>query len=365
MFIMGTTFTNWIKLLLDHRFRVSLKRFHKVILITVMIIILTPFSIVERLIIHPRVRRKDLDHPPVFILGHWRSGTTHLHNMFTIDQRLTYPNMVDTLFPNHMILTNWLIRPLLALALPDKRPMDNMKLSVDVPGEQDWAISNLCLMTPYSGAYFPNELVSRYEHMTNFENASDKERSTYVKYIRFYLKKLQYKYPGRQIVLKSPMDTARAKLLYETFPDAKFIHIRRNPYEVFYSTLKLHTKNKDIYPLQEDNRNLEEFIFKTYNGMFDIYFEDAKAIPAEQLIEISYEELKEDRMSVMKEIYDHLDLPDFEGVRDDLQKYVDSLKGYKADDYELEVQEKDLVYTNLKKTIDLWGYTVKVRGSTS
>ncbi len=273
--------------------------------------------------------------------------------------------MVDTLFPNHMILTNWLIRPLLALALPDKRPMDNMKLSVDVPGEQDWAISNLCLMTPYSGAYFPNELVSRYEHMTNFENASDKERSTYVKYIRFYLKKLQYKYPGRQIVLKSPMDTARAKLLYETFPDAKFIHIRRNPYEVFYSTLKLHTKNKDIYPLQEDNRNLEEFIFKTYNGMFDIYFEDAKAIPAEQLIEISYEELKEDRMSVMKEIYDHLDLPDFEGVRDDLQKYVDSLKGYKADDYELEVQEKDLVYTNLKKTLDLWGYTVKVRGSTS
>src|SRR5687767_13430189 len=29
--------------------------------------------------------------PPLFVLGHWRSGTTHLHNLLTIDARFAFP----------------------------------------------------------------------------------------------------------------------------------------------------------------------------------------------------------------------------------------------------------------------------------
>ena len=143
MFIMGSTLTNWLKLLVQNRFKVSFNRIHKALLITLLILILTPLSVLERLTVHYRVRRTKLYRPPVFILGHWRSGTTHLQNMFTIDPRLCYPNMVDTLFPNHMILSNRILRGFLSLILPDKRPMDNMELNVDFPGEHDWAISNL------------------------------------------------------------------------------------------------------------------------------------------------------------------------------------------------------------------------------
>jgi len=357
---MGTTFTNWMKLLWQNRFKVSPRRIHKVILITIVIIILTPFSLVERLFIHRRVRKTKLDYPPVFILGHWRSGTTHLHNLFIRDTRFAYPNMVDTLFPNHMILTTWLLRPLLSFALPNKRPMDNMKLSVDVPGEHDWAISNLCLMSPYSGAYFPNHW-EEYNHLANFEEATSHEKATYIQALRFYLQKLQYKYPGRQIVLKSPMDTARAKLLYEIFPDAKFVHIIRNPYEVFLSTKKLHTKNKDIYPLQEDDRDLDEFVFKTYEDMFEVYFRDSKLIPEDQLIEIHFEDLTKDRVGVMRKIYNHLDLPDFEVVAEDLQNYVDSLRDYQRDAYTIEPELKSKIYDRLNFTIDKWNYSVKVK----
>src|SRR5262245_56531920 len=30
--------------------------------------------------------------PPIFVLGHWRNGTTHLQNLLAVDQRCAYPN---------------------------------------------------------------------------------------------------------------------------------------------------------------------------------------------------------------------------------------------------------------------------------
>lgn len=41
------------------------------------------------------------------------------------------------------------------------------------------------------------------------------------------------------LILKSPAHTARLKLLHELFPQARFVHISRNPYEIYQSTKKL------------------------------------------------------------------------------------------------------------------------------
>jgi hypothetical protein len=30
---------------------------------------------------------------PLFILGHWRSGTTHLHNLLATDEPFAYPSL--------------------------------------------------------------------------------------------------------------------------------------------------------------------------------------------------------------------------------------------------------------------------------
>ncbi|MEM9783608.1 MAG: sulfotransferase, partial [Pseudomonadota bacterium] len=38
-----------------------------------------PFSLAERAFV--QLPAADVDGPPLFILGHWRSGTTHLYNL--------------------------------------------------------------------------------------------------------------------------------------------------------------------------------------------------------------------------------------------------------------------------------------------
>jgi len=50
----------------------------------------TPFhtfgGIFEKLLYSHRVRSTKLKHPPLFVLGHWRSGTTLLHELLILDK---------------------------------------------------------------------------------------------------------------------------------------------------------------------------------------------------------------------------------------------------------------------------------------
>ena len=39
-------------------------------------------------------------HDPLFILGHWRSGTTFLHNIFAQDKHFGYTTTYQTVFPH-------------------------------------------------------------------------------------------------------------------------------------------------------------------------------------------------------------------------------------------------------------------------
>src|SRR5262249_42416591 len=51
------------------------------------------------------VRRTTLSEPPLFVLGHWRSGTTFLHDLLALDPRYTYPNTYECFMPLHFLLS--------------------------------------------------------------------------------------------------------------------------------------------------------------------------------------------------------------------------------------------------------------------
>jgi hypothetical protein len=43
--------------------------------------------------------------PPLFILGHWRTGTTHLHNLLAVDRRFAFPNNYQVCYPHTFLTT--------------------------------------------------------------------------------------------------------------------------------------------------------------------------------------------------------------------------------------------------------------------
>ena len=108
------------------------------------------------------------------------------------------------------------------------------------------------------------------------------------------------------LILKSPVDTARVDLLLDLFPNAKFVHIYRNPYEVFFSVRRMYEIVGKVLRLQKKRSNLSNFVFDSYRDLYVKYYTDKKLIPKNNLVEIKYEVFIADPLSTIKLIYDKL-----------------------------------------------------------
>src|SRR5690625_7123547 len=58
--------------------------------LSAMVLARAPFSTLERLMIANRLPDTGDMAPPVVVLGHWRSGTTHLYNIMSHDPGFAY-----------------------------------------------------------------------------------------------------------------------------------------------------------------------------------------------------------------------------------------------------------------------------------
>eukprot|EP00547_Thalassionema_nitzschioides_P013440 CAMPEP_0194264602 /NCGR_PEP_ID=MMETSP0158-20130606/47671_1 /TAXON_ID=33649 /ORGANISM="Thalassionema nitzschioides, Strain L26-B" /LENGTH=270 /DNA_ID=CAMNT_0039004847 /DNA_START=542 /DNA_END=1354 /DNA_ORIENTATION=+ len=129
----------------------------------------------------------------------------------------------------------------------------------------------------------------------------------------------------KRLLLKSPVHTARMKLLLQLFPKAQFIYIHRNPYDVFRSAAHMaDTTYWYTYLNTPTNAMIQEFILRQYEILWETYEEGRKDLsmlqqqqqtttagkssqPPPQLLEVSFDELTTDTIGTMKKIYTHFE----------------------------------------------------------
>src|SRR6476661_4351039 len=87
----GITFGDWARLLCDNRFDVPPRRLLRAMAITVQSAQNSVMKRIDDLRYGAAVGDAEVS-PPLFVLGHWRSGTTHLHNLLAVDERFAFPN---------------------------------------------------------------------------------------------------------------------------------------------------------------------------------------------------------------------------------------------------------------------------------
>ena len=168
-----------------------------------------------------RIAQPRLAPEPVFILGHWRSGTTLLHNLMTLDSQVTYPNLYECMYPGHFLLTENVMAPLTSWLLPKTRPMDNMATSWKAALEDEIAMAIDCGISPYLMLAFHNR-PDVYDRYFDPRDMTDAERSGWKKSLWTLMRKLTI-LQNKSIVLKSPTHTYRIPTLLEMFPHAKFM----------------------------------------------------------------------------------------------------------------------------------------------
>ena len=113
-----------------------------------------PFSLAERGYVAAARRGRPLQTPPVFLLGHWRSGTTHLYNVLAKGPFGFVDPLAAGLPWDCLLLARWL-RPLLLRMLPEGRFIDQVAVGPDSPQEDETAIANMTRLSYFHAIYFP------------------------------------------------------------------------------------------------------------------------------------------------------------------------------------------------------------------
>ncbi|MFN9717196.1 MAG: sulfotransferase family protein [Planctomycetota bacterium] len=309
----------------------------------------------EWLLYARKIRATTIDLPPVFILGHWRSGTTMLHNLMVLDPEVTYPNLYTCLYPGHFLLTESIMAPLTEKLLPETRPQDNIPVSWYEPQEEDIALALDCLISPYMIAAFYDER-EKYERFFDSRDMLPHELKAFKASFLKLMKKLTIRRNAR-IVTKNPGHTLKIPVLLEMFPDAYFIYIRRDPYDVFRSTVHNRTvmigENK-LGPVSMDKTESDTLYF--YEKTIRAYEETKGMIPPGRLHELRYEDLEADPLHETQRIYEALQLPGWERVEPKLSEQLPKLKAYKKNAFRMDRATMEMVYSRVQWVFDLYGY---------
>ena len=297
-------------------------------------------------------------HRPVFVIGHHRSGTTHLWNLLSQDDRFAYPTVLQAVFPHTFLTFEHAAQRWARRLAPRKRPQDNVSFSPESPIEEERAICTSTFLSIQMARHFPR-MRDRFTKYLTMRDASAAERQAWKAALHRFARKMLVRH-GREktLLFKAPDHTAKIALILELFPDARFIHIHRDPYEVYRSTAKMERDTVPLYAYQRpDDASLESFILWRYRAMYDAYFEDAERIPPDQLIEVSFAELEQAPFTVIERIYRTLDLPDFEQARPSLTRYVEAVADYRKNAYRaLPEATRNQVAQAWRPCFSRWGY---------
>ncbi len=352
----GSTLGNFFKVLKQGH--VAPKYYLKIVLTFLVILIATPFHFWENLFFRKKLKQFKFTKAPVFILGHWRSGTTLLHNTLCVDPSAGYVTTYQSVFPNNLA-SKWLFKTFMKINMPKKRPTDNILLNIDAPQEDEFAFANMQAYAYYNFFYFPVQYRTFYDNAVHHKNLDENKKNKWFKTYDRLLKKALINSKGERLIVKNPVNTARTKHLLKLYPDAKFIYIYRNPITVILSTQRFF---KGLFPtliLQKmEDTFLYEMIFDVYNRLLDDYLQQKALIPDKNLLEIRYEDFEKNPSRVIKQIYSDILLEDFDKVKGRYYAYFDSIEEYVKNKYEIEKTKIDEIKKHTSRFMTLYKYDV-------
>jgi hypothetical protein len=353
----GITLADWLKLLRANRFSVDSAYLLRAIAISFAAANNSVFHWYEK-IRYGRRCKDVLVPPPLFVLGHWRSGTTHLHYLLARDDRFACPNFYQVIFPHTFLSTEQRFSGLTAFLLPERRAYDNVRLDLKVPCEDEFAMCVWGFTSPYLTGVFPRR-AAHYDQFLTFRNAPPQAVEEWKSSLGLFLKKLMLRH-GKPLILKSPTHTGRIKLLLDMFPDARFVHIHRDPYTVFQSMLHTYRTGLPFGRLQRTNEvDWTQRAIRQYKELYAAFFEERCLIAAGHFHELGFEALEKDPVGEMRKLYEALGLPKFAKVEQTLRTYVDSLSGYRKNIFpELAPDVRHRIASEWRKCFEEWGYPV-------
>ena len=267
------------------------------------------------------------DIPVVFIIGHWRSGTSFLHNLLCKVYPAAYVTTYQAIFPNNLFAFKGLIKIIMRVFMPRERPTDAMKMHPDLPQEEELALGHEHFFSFYYWFYFPRQADFMADEFLYLDDPESRRSQEFRQYYLDFVIKCCLITRGEVFISKNPANTGRIPVLTEHFPDARFIYLKRDPYETLQSSMLFFQSLMKGISLQEyEEREVDRFVLENYQRLVLTYQKKKELIPPGHLIELGYEELVKHPAEVLKKLTELLDLgmePDLSMAKDYLAESSD------------------------------------------
>jgi len=337
---------------------ISFKFLIRTILTLLINIINWPFRTYEKLFINKKYSRTQIEKEPIFIIGHWRSGTTHLHNILCQDPQMAYTTTFQSVFPDTLFnkAGRFLFEGFARILIPGTRKGDNVTLGTTLPQEEEFALGDKTPISFYYFWMFPRSLKKFYEQFVRFRNIDTAVIDSWKKDYKLLISKAMKNTGRERFLSKNPPNTARIKVLLEMFPNARFIHIHRNPVEVYLSTHNFFDKMLPHLQLQSIEASvLDDHIFELYKNLMEDYLEQRELIPKGHLVELAFETLETDPKTCIRQIYKDLDLSGHDKSQPYFEAYLNKMKSYQKNKHRI-------TEALMKRIQNEWGFAMKEWG---
>jgi len=317
-----------------------------------------PFSAIEARAIERHLPGIADMAPPVFILGHWRSGTTHLYNVMARGG-WGYVPPVATGLPWDLFGIARALRPVLERQLPETRYIDNIPVTPTSPQEDEIALANMSPLSFYHGIYFPRAFDRLIDRGLFFDGCPGDAVAGWEARFTYFLRKLAH-HQQKPLLIKNPVYTARAARLARLFPGARFIHIHRNPFDVFLSMRNFYRKLLAELALQSPppELDIDATILRVYARMMRAFDAETAGWAAPDFVELPYELLDRQPMEALARIYEALDLAGFDEAAPAFAAYLGEVKSYAKNAFRGDAAAVEKVQAACGPWIERYGYAV-------
>lgn len=355
--LIGSTLWNIIKLLFRAKFRIHPRYWYRLFMTININLFLFPLRLIEKIKFSRKIKKHEISVEPIFIIGHWRTGTTYLHYLLSNDETKGYPRNVDVYTPHCSLVAPDYMKRLVEVAMPERRPMDDVELTASKPGEEEFAMALKSKFSYYHVFIFPRRM-DYFSQFLTFNKSSKRSIRGWKKHYVNYIKKISFINGEKQLILKNPPNTGRIKLLKDIFPKAKFVYLHRNPYEIYASSILLFQRLLPYFSLQKwDEKKIKTKILMNFVEMIEEYERSKKTLTEDEIIEVKYEDLIADPLSELGKIYHKLDLKGFEESVESIQEFIKTQHQYKANKHIISKEIINDVNNNWEKYREKYGYS--------
>jgi omega-hydroxy-beta-dihydromenaquinone-9 sulfotransferase len=326
------------------------------LLVTLMICVVLQRSIAkEEKLYREKIHDIEIPEDPVFIIGHWRSGTTYLHYLMSLDtENFAYPTNHQCFLPTVFLTFNERSRlyKLLARMMGTRtRAIDNMEFAITSPQEDEWMYLPLGgfsyalekLIFPVTGVSDCNEIIRL--------SRDEKTQEVTLK----IFKKLTFAYHKR-ILSKSPGHFSRIPVLKQLFPNSRFLFIVRNPYDIVLSMIHAKKILGRMISLQKSIPDNVSSVAKFLVFYLDVIKNDSHLLEDHEHSLVRYEDLIKEPVENIKTIYNRLGFKYTDKYDEALRSYVESMRGYERNRFAMTSEVKAVIYEECQQIFDRYGY---------